>query len=129
MFHLAFKNLLAHKFRSLALVLTVVLGVSFVVGTYTLTDTITHVFGDIFDNAYAGIDVTVRHESALGLDAERQPISAGLLDTVAAVPGVRAVDGSVFAIGVQIVDRDGDRVGNPFAPAFGANWAADPELT
>ena len=36
MFRVAFKNLLAHKFRSLALVFTVVLGVSFVVGTLSL---------------------------------------------------------------------------------------------
>jgi hypothetical protein len=40
--------------------------VSFVVGTYVLTDTITHVFDDIFRDVYSTIDVNVRHTSDLG---------------------------------------------------------------
>lgn len=129
MFRVAIKNLIAHKVRSLALVFTVVLGVSFVVGTYVLTDTVTHVFDDIFADVYSGIDVNVRHSSALGLDAERPPIPESLLAEVQAVPGVRTAEGSVFALGVDIIDAKGDRVGNPQAPTFGTNWAIDDSLT
>jgi putative ABC transport system permease protein len=129
MFRLAFTNLIAHKIRTIALLLTVVLGVSFVVGTYVLTDTITKVFDDIFAEAYSGIDVNVRHASALGIDTERQPVPESLLDVVKAVPGVRAAEGSVFAVGVQIVDAHGDRVGNPYAPAFGTTWGDDDALS
>ena len=73
MLRVTFKNVVAHKFRSIALVLTVVLGVSFVTGTYVLTDTITKVFDDIFTEAFASLDVTVRSQSELGTDAARTP--------------------------------------------------------
>jgi putative ABC transport system permease protein len=129
MIRFGFKNLIAHKLRSLALVMTVVLGVSFVVGTYVLTDTITHVFDGIFAQVYSGIDVNVRHSSQLGLDAVRPPIPESLLDTVKAVDGVRTAEGSVFVIGVDIINTSGKRVGNPQAPSFGTTWADDPALT
>lgn len=129
MFRVAFKNLLAHKFRSVALVFTVVLGVSFVVGTYVLTDTITNVFDDIFSEVYKGTDVTVRHTSELGLDAVRPPIPESLLADVQQVDGIRIAEGDVFVLGVDIIDADGDRVGNPMAPSFGTSWTKDAELT
>lgn len=129
MFRIAIKNLVAHKFRSLALILTVVLGTSFVTGTYVLTDTITHVFDDIFADVYSGIDVNVRHSSALGLDAVRPPVPESLLPEVQKVEGVRTAEGSVFALGADIIDAKGKRVGNPMAPSFGTTWANDEALT
>jgi len=129
MFRVAVKNLFAHKFRSLALVFTVVLGVSFVVGTYVLTDTITHVFDDIFTDVYSSIDVNVRHSSDLGLDAVRPPIPESLLQDVQAVPGVGTAEGSIFGIGVDIIDAHGSRLGNPQAPSFGTTWSGDDALT
>jgi hypothetical protein len=48
----ALKNLISHKFRSIALMLTVVLGVSFVSGTY-VTDTVSNVFDDLFTDVYS----------------------------------------------------------------------------
>jgi len=129
MFRVAVKNLFAHKFRSFALIFTVVLGVSFVAGTYVLTDTITHVFDDIFTDVYSTIDVNVRHSSDLGLDAVRPPVPQALLSDVAAVPGVRSAEGSVFGIGVDIIDSHGKRVGNPQAPSFGTTWSEDDALT
>jgi putative ABC transport system permease protein len=129
MFRIAIKNLVAHKFRSLALILTVVLGTSFVTGTYVLTDTITHVFDDIFADVYSGIDVNVRHSSPLGLDAVRPPIPESLLPEVQKVGGVRTAEGSLFALGADIIDAKGKRVGNPMAPSFGTTWANDEALT
>src|SRR6476646_5670912 len=107
MFLVAVKNLLAHKFRSLALVFTVVLGVSFVVGTFVLTDTITQVFDDIFTDVYSSIDVNVRHTSDLGLEAVRPPIPESLLGDLSGVPGVRAAEGRIFGIGVDIIGSSG----------------------
>ena len=129
MFRVAVKNLFAHKFRSLALVFTVVLGVSFVVGTYVLTDTITHVFDDIFTDVYSTIDVNVRHSSDLGLDAVRPPIPESVLKDVKTVAGVRAAEGSIFGIGVDIIGAHGTRLGNPQAPSFGTTWSQDDALT
>src|SRR3954453_12480337 len=129
MFRVAAKNLLAHKLRTLALVLTVVLGVSFVAGTYVLTGTITRVFDDIFAGRDCGIAVNVRHSSALGVDAVRPPVPETLLSQVETVPGVRVAEGSIFGIGVDIIDAHGDRVGNAQAPSFGTTWANDDALT
>jgi putative ABC transport system permease protein len=129
MLRVALKNLVLHKIRTIALVLTVVLGVSFVAGTYVLTDTITKVFDDIFADVYEGTDVSVRHESELGMDAARTPVPATLLADVQRVDGVRAAEGNVFVLGVDIIDADGDRVGNPQAPSFGTTWGEDEELS
>ena len=54
------KGLLAHKFRLAATALAIVLGVSFVAGTYVLTDTINATFTNLFDEVTQGIDVAVR---------------------------------------------------------------------
>lgn len=119
MLHVTLKNLLAHKFRSIALVLTVVLGVSFVSGTYVLTDTITKVFDDLFSEAYASVDLTVRSKSDLGTDRAHEPVPESLLATVRSVDGVAAAQGSVFSLRLDIIDAGGDHVGNPMAPSFG----------
>lgn len=129
MFRVALKNLIAHKIRSLGLIVTVVLGVSFVVGTYVLTDTVSNVFNGIFTDVYAGVDVNVRHSSELGLDAARPPVPASLLEQIEGVDGVGHAEGNVFGPGVEIIDANGDRVGNPRAPAFGTVWAHDAHLT
>ena len=54
------KGLMAHKFRLAATALAIVLGVSFVSGTYVLTDTITASFDSLFKQVTQGIDVAVR---------------------------------------------------------------------
>jgi putative ABC transport system permease protein len=130
MFKVAFKNLVAHKFRSLALMLTVLLGVSFVAGTYVLTDTITRVFNDIFSEAYSAVDVNVRRASDLStIEVARPPVPETLLDTVRTVPGVADAQGDIFGNGVVILDRDGERVGNKFAPALATSWVVNDSMT
>jgi putative ABC transport system permease protein len=130
MFKIAIKNLISHKFRSLALLLTVVLGVSFVAGTYVLTDTITNVFNDIFSDAYSGVDVNVRTASDLStVEVARPPVPADLLATVKVVPGVSEARGDVFGNGVMIVDANGERVGNKFAPALATSWSENDSMS
>src|SRR5687767_9669621 len=130
MFKIAVKNLISHKFRSLALMLTVVLGTSFVSGTYVLTDTITNVFNDLFSDAYATVDINVRTASELStVEVARPPVPAGLLATVQAVPGVEDAQGDVFGNGVMIIDADGQRVGNKFAPALATSWTENDSMT
>jgi putative ABC transport system permease protein len=130
MFTVAFKNLIAHKFRSLALMLTVMLGVSFVSGTYVLTDTITNVFNDIFSDAYSSVDVNVRTASELStVEVARPPVPDTLLETVAAVPGVADAQGDIFGTGVMIIGPDGERVGNKFAPALATSWSTNDTMT
>ena len=60
------KGLLAHKFRLAATALAIVLGVSFVAGTFVLTDTINASFDDLFTQVTQGIDVAVRSKETFG---------------------------------------------------------------
>ncbi|MDQ3897620.1 MAG: hypothetical protein M3326_10340, partial [Actinomycetota bacterium] len=57
------KGLLAHKLRLFLTAMAVVLGVSFVAGTFVLTDTINKTFKNLFSEISAGTDVSVRAAS------------------------------------------------------------------
>ena len=102
------KGLMAHKFRLAATALAIVLGVSFVSGTYVLTDTITASFDSLFKQVTQGIDVAVRSEETFGgFEGEtRDPMPASLLERIKAVDGVRVAEGNV--------------TGSPF---LSTNWA------
>jgi putative ABC transport system permease protein len=122
----AWRNVWCHKLRSIFLAICVVVGVAFVAGTYVLTDTIKNVYSGIFNEAYKGVDLQVRARSELGLDAPRDPIPASLLPMVRSTPGVGSATGSVFAAGgSRILDKDGNGIGNAFAPTFLASWQGD----
>ena len=54
------QTLRAKKFRLLLTSLAVVLGVAFVSGTFVLTDTLGHVFDNLFVSATKGVDAVVR---------------------------------------------------------------------
>src|ERR687898_2553206 len=123
----AIRNLLAHKVRLFTTGLAVMLGVAFIAGTLVLTDTITKTFDDLFTDAYADTDALVRAEASFedpnGFGDLRGRLDASLVDQVAEVDGVAIASGDVWGF-AQVVDNDGDPVGNPGAgpPTFGTNW-------
>ncbi|GGK63266.1 FtsX-like permease family protein [Ornithinimicrobium pekingense] len=92
MWHLTLRNLLAHRGRFALTLLAVVLSVTFISGSLMLTDTSERLLEDQFRTASAGVDITIRDaaafDSAMGVEVERDPLAAGLLDQVAQVPGV-----------------------------------------
>jgi putative ABC transport system permease protein len=106
----------------------VVIGVAFVAGTFVFTDTIKNVFTQVFDQAYKGVDVSVRTRSELSGMSVHTPIPAEVLATVRAVPGVRAAEGDVFTLGGRIFDAANKPVGNQFAPTFLASWPTESAL-
>jgi len=122
------KGLLAHKLRLVLTALAVVLGVGFVAGTYVLTDTIDQTFDELFAEISGGVDVSVRAESSFdgpsgfgGGETGRETVPDSLVASVAAVPGVAAVEGSV-AGHAQLVDEAGKAVTTSGAPTLGVNW-------
>ena len=125
------KGLLAHKLRLALTALSVVLGVAFVSGTFVLTDTINHTFDNVFAEVTAGVDVSVRAKSGFGddagLEAQRNTVPAALVETVARVPGVAEVEGSVGGF-AQPIAPDGDAVTTGGAPNLGFNWGLVDEL-
>jgi putative ABC transport system permease protein len=125
---IAWRSIVCHKLRSILLALCVVIGVAFVAGTFVFTDTIKNVYTKVFDQAYKGLDVSVRTRSELSGMTVHNPIPADVLGTVRAVPGVRVAEGDVFTLGGRIFDAANKPVGNQFAPTFLGSWPTDSAL-
>ena len=60
------KGLLSHKLRLALTALAIVLGVTFISGTFVLTDTLHNTFSELFGNIYSKIDFQVRGVAQLG---------------------------------------------------------------
>ncbi|HYU57227.1 MAG TPA: ABC transporter permease, partial [Actinomycetota bacterium] len=124
MLRAALRSLLAHKVRLGLTALAVVLGVSFIVGTYVLTDTINATFENLFRDVSSGTDVYVRSEAAFESQFQmtRQPVDEEVLDTVLAVPGVSEADGTVQGF-AQLIDKEGEAIVPSGPPTLGVNWS------
>jgi len=126
-FRAAFRSVLARKVRLLLTGIAVLLGVSFMAGTYVLTDTMTRAFNDLVDTGYASIDVLVRNENAFTAQTssleERESMPESVLSTVEDVPGVQEAVGDVIGY-AQIVDpATGKVIGTFGPPTAAASWS------
>ena len=135
MLTLALRDLRAHAGRYVLTFLAVVIGVGFVAGVITLTDTISRTFDDLFATLHGGTDVAVRGEGQFELSPEmgggvqRPRIAAALAEQVAEVDGVAAAEGYVQGY-ARPVGPDGTPYGNPTfgAPTIGTNWGEVDQL-
>jgi putative ABC transport system permease protein len=117
------KGLLAHKLRLLLTALAIVLGVTFISGTFVLTDTLHNTISGLLSNAYSKIDFQVRGVAQFGqgsTSATRDPISRSLLATVSSVPGVELAGGGVQGY-AQFIAPDGKAIANGSSPTVGEN--------
>src|SRR5277367_4456853 len=105
------RGLLAHKLRLALTALAIVLGVTFISGTFVLTDTLNSTFSTLFTSVYHKIDFQVRGVAQLGTGASatRNPLPQSLLTSVLAVPGVGGAYGQVEGY-AQFVAPDGKPV-------------------
>ena len=87
------RGLLAHKLRLALTALAVVLGVTFISGTFVLTDTLNSTFSTLFSSVYSKIDFQVRGVAQFGSgeSATRNPLPESVLARVQNVPGVDSV--------------------------------------
>jgi putative ABC transport system permease protein len=123
------RDLRAHLGRYVLTFLAVAIGVGFVSGVITLTDTISRTFDDLFAGYSAGTDVAVRGEGQFELDAAfgggvaRPRIDATIADDVSGLPGVEAAEGYVQGY-TRPISADGEPFGNPNfgQPTIGTNW-------
>ena len=126
MFRLALKSTLARKWRLVSTGLAVMLGIAFLAGTLVFTDTIKRTFDDLFADIYAETDTYVRSSTSISMEFggdARGRIPESMLATVADVDGVADAQGLVQGF-AQVVDADGDAIGNPGqgAPTFGMSY-------
>jgi putative ABC transport system permease protein len=129
MLNATLKGLAAHKLRLALTALAIVLGVSFVAGTYVLTDTISKTFDELFQNVTQNVDVVVRSRDTIASEGEelREPMPAGLAGQIRKVDGVKAAEGSVSGY-AQFVKKDGKPVTTGGAPTLGVSFGSTPEL-
>jgi putative ABC transport system permease protein len=129
MFKLALKGMMARKGRLLLTSLAVILGTSFLAGTFIFSDTLTKSFHDLFAGVFEDTDAYVRSSQVIEGDfgaEERQRIPDSLTAEVAKVPGVRIAEGNVFGF-ARVVGKDGKPVGasGNGPPTFGSSVAPD----
>jgi putative ABC transport system permease protein len=115
------RGLLARRVRLALSALAVMLGVSFVAGTYVLTDTLDRSFNNVFDQTVSGVDLVVQVRQPFGGETERDRFPDAIVGRVAAVPGVATATGFLEDY-AQIVDKNGDAIQTAGAPTFGIAW-------
>jgi len=127
------KGLLAHKLRLLLTALAIILGVTFISGTFILTDTLHNTFTSLYSSVYSKIDFQVRGVAQFGGDTSngvRDPFPESVLAKVRSVPGVEGASGSVTGY-AQLIAPDGKAIANGSSPTEGMNYdpnARDPVL-
>ena len=124
------KGLLAHKLRLALTALAIVLGVTFISGTFILTDTLHNTFSVLFGNVYQKIDFQVRGVAQLGsgANAMRNELPESLLATIRGVPGVGAAEGEVGGY-AQFVAHDGKAIQTGGAPTLGVSFDPDQQVS
>ena len=131
MWKVTIKGLLAHKLRLALTALAIVLGVTFISGTFVLTDTLQNTFTTLFGNIYSKIDFQVRGVAQLGngVNVTRNELPESLLATVRGVPGVAAANGQVTGY-AQFVARDGKAIATGGgAPTLGVAYDPDQQMS
>src|ERR1700739_81214 len=98
MLRITLRGLRAHFVRFLLTGIAIVLGVTFLVGSFVITDTIKAAFDDLFatvtrHTAPAGQGVDSRTVGSPSDNERRQPIPQAVLDEVRRVPGVASAVG------------------------------------
>lgn len=130
MLKLSLRALGQHKIRYAAAAFAVLLGVSFVVASFVLADSLRKVFEGIGDDIGDPIAVQVRAVDPFGRDAsianERPPVPAALLDELASVDGVAIASGDIgrfVSLATKPSSGEPEEVTpNGGAPIVGVNW-------
>lgn len=128
---LARRSIRARLGRLIAIAIAIVLGVSFVVGSFVLADSLRAGFNTLFSEITANVDLQARTAMAFGENSDtttRDPVPAELADEIAGVAGVEYVEGTLQR-SAQLIDADGEAVTTGGAPTFGISWDSTNEQT
>lgn len=125
------KGLLAHKLRLALTSLAIVLGVTFISGTFVLTDTLHNLFFSLVGNIYQKIDFDVRGVAQFPggeANAVRNPFPETVLSTVRHVPGVAAAYGQVGGY-AQYLSHAGEPIQTGGEPTLGESFDPDRQIS
>src|SRR6201998_4501441 len=123
------RGLFAHKMRLALTELAIVLGVTFISGTFVLTDTLNSTFSTLFTSVYSKIDFQVRGVAQFGSGsgATRNPLPESLLARVQSVPGVGGTYGEVEGY-AQFIAHDGKPISSTVG-MLGVGFDTNPRLS
>jgi putative ABC transport system permease protein len=123
MFRLSLRNLTSNRLRFALTTFAVLLGVSFVVASFVLTDGLLKTFDNIVANANADVDAQVRARSDFDeVSSTDRPIDESLLAVVTAVEGVDQAEPGSQSGKIVPVKANGDPVETGGAPILSFNW-------
>ena len=125
LFRLAYSNIARKKGRFTLTILSVLLGVSFVVGVFLLTNGLRVFFGGLSDEIAGDSDLIVRTEQDFGDRAQALPVPVELAGIIEGVENIRGVISSVFEPNLILLDDMGEVIDAGFggnAPVLGINW-------
>ncbi len=128
MWRLTLRNLGANRARFAMTTFAVVLGVSFVVASFVLSDGLRSTFDDLSADIVGGTDLAVRPVSDFG---DPVPLDESLLADVEAIEGVAAAAPSVVGPdnAVLPVKADGTTINPQGPPQLLFNWVDEPSLS
>ena len=117
------RNLANNKLRFGLTTFAVLLGVSFVVSSFVLTDGLLRTFDSLVEDANEGIDIEVSGRSDFDEVASfDRPIDESLVDVVAGVDGVVEVDPGLESARIVPINGNGDPVETGGAPILSFSW-------
>lgn len=122
------RNITGKPFRFLLTCSAVTAGVMFVVGIFVFTDGLRATFGDLANDIESNVDLAIRTAVDFGDDFNRPPVDVSVVDTLAQVPGVIAVQPRIINFGVVPIDAPAGQDGEPLegnGPNIGFNWESE----
>src|SRR5690606_33287848 len=113
----------SNKLRFSLTTFAVLLGVSFVVASFVLTDGLARTFDTLIEDASSDVDVQVRaRDDFEEVQFAVRPIDDGLVGVVAGLDGVGEVSAGVQSMKVVPVKADGKPIETMGAPILSFNW-------
>ncbi len=133
MLRVSLRNLLVNKLRLFLTVMAVTVGVTFVSGTFVLSDTMLKAFDQLYAGLSSGTDVVVKSKAAYDADiavtgGQVRPMEEGIVATVRDVPGVAVAEGAVTGFAL-VLDDHGEAIQPGGAPTIGTSVNADRRLS
>jgi len=125
MLTLVLRGVRAHLGRLVLTLVSVVLGVAFVSGSFVLADSLRSIFDQVSEDAFAGVDAQVRavEPDLNSSQADALRFDDGIIDTIRALPEAAAVEGGLFAFErTYTVDASGEVVRPLGPPVFTVSW-------
>jgi putative ABC transport system permease protein len=121
---LARKSIRARLGRTIAIALMMTAGVSFVVGSFVLADSLRATFTGLFDELVSEVDLEIRATEAFDGDGSRDPIDATIADDLQGIDGIEVIEPSLTRF-AQLLDQDGDIVATTGGPALGFSYIGE----